>query len=253
MRKCIIILSFIIFFIVIGVPIYYIWVNNNFVTNITYGIPELIYYSAQVIGSVFTVMAVCVALFGKEIRALYFNEHLKISLLDNGFYENLGDSSNDSNPVVHSYDTSLNISNDGAREVSDVQILLKEVFYRENSNGKFKRIVHYDNKSLYWSIPEKRKMQILVGDSVKMPLFKIYPEDSCQTPDRSAYSTLRMRIIGCRLDGKYSKKGNWKTVYQLQSNEKILKKIECEVEWDGKWCNRLTEMSDGISVNLKIQ
>lgn len=241
-----IIISFFIVIALIGVPIYYIWSTSD--NKLT--IPELIYYSAQVVGSVFTVMAVIVALFSKEIRAFYFNEHIKMSLIDDGFYENMGTTSNDPNPVVHSYDVTLSVTNDGSKEIKDFQILLKEVHFREN-NGKYKRIARFDNKPLYWSIPEKRKVPLLVGDSVSMPLFKIYPDDSCQTPDRSLYSYLRMRIIGCRLEDKYSKKGFWKSVYQIKSNEKILKDIECEVSWDGRWCNRLTEMSDCISVNLK--
>lgn len=231
-------------------PIALIWKYAAYDLTVGKNIPELIYYSTQVIGSMSTVAAVVIALFGKEIRALIFNEHVSLSLKNNGFVENLGNTQNSPNPIVQSYDCILSIKNDGAKEFSEIQVLLKEVYFKSSKTSKYKRIFNSDDKCLYWNIPENTKTQLLRGESKRLPLFRIYPEDSCQTPDRSTFSSLRMRIIGCKLEESFSKKGIWKTTYQLQSNEKVLCTFECEVEWDGNWCNRLTEMSDGLNVVL---
>lgn len=245
------ILIIVVVVVILAIPIFFVWDTAIIDVQKEYGKADIIFYTVQIIGALFTTFAVIVALFGKEIRSFIFWEHCELTLFNNGFVENLGATQNDVSPIVQSYDCFLKLHNNGAREISDVQILLKEVYWKDCNSTKFKRIASLDKK-LYWSIPENTKAQLLVGDSKKIPLFKIYPEDSCQTPDRSSSSSLRIRIIGCRLEEKYSKKGTWKTKYQLQSAEKVLKSFECIVDWNGVWCNRLTEMSDAISAKINI-
>lgn len=240
----------IIILILIGLPLFFTWAYSNINYEREYGMPELVYYTTGIIGSIATFFAVVIALFSKEIRAFIFSEHCKLSLLGKGFTENKGKTQDDPCPVVQSYDCTLQIKNDGSKEISNIQILLKEVHFREDEKSKFK-LIHKLNKTLYWNVPDNTETQLLLRDVKTIPLFKIYPEDSCQTPDRSSYSFLRMRIIGCKLDEKYSRRGEWKTVYQLQSNEKILVKFECTVSWNGTWCSRLTEMVDCVDAKLK--
>ena len=115
---------------------------------------------------------------------------------------------------------------------------------------KFRKIASLQNRTIFWANPDNIKTQLLVNDNKIVPIFKIYPDGSCQTPDQSTSSSLNIRIIGYRLDEKYSKKGVWQTKYQLQSNDKILATFECVVEWNGKWCNRYTEMSKCVNAEL---
>ncbi len=231
-------------------PVYFTWHNSNLDFDKEYGMADLVYFTTSILGSFATLLAVAVALFGKEIRAFIFSEHCKLSLQADGFSENKGRTQDDPCPVVQSYDCTLQIKNDGSKEISNIQIILKEVYYKSDNKSKYK-LIRRLNKSLYWNAPGKTEMQLLLRDVKTIPLFIIYPEDSCQTPDRSTYSFLRMRIIGCKLEEKYSQKGEWKTVYQLQSNEKILEKFECTVSWNGTWCSRLTEMEDCVDAKLK--
>lgn len=235
----------------VGVPIYYTWTSSAINHDCEYGLPDLIRYTTQIVGSFATFIAVVVALFGKEIRAYIFNEHCKLSLVNDGFTENLGVTKDALNPMAQSYDCTLLIKNDGSKEISDLQIFLKEVHYKYNSTvKKFKPLHKFENKRLYWNVPENLTTQLLLKDKKTMPLFKIYPEDSCQTPDRSVYSSLRMRIIGCTLDEKCSKYGIWRTVYQIQSSERVLETFECIIEWDGKWFNRISEMADCVTAKI---
>ena len=230
--------------------VFSIWKFSTVDCNREYGIAELIYYTSQVIAMFATSAAVIIALFGNEIRNLFFHEHLKIFLTNSGISENLGLTRNNPNPQVQNYDCFLTLTNDGSKEITDCQILLKEVHYKDSADKKFKRIHSFENKALYWSSPETTYIVLLINDSRKIPLFKIYPDDSCQTPDNSLSASLRMRIIGCTLNSNYCKKGVWKTVYQVRAEDKILKTFELTFEWDGVWCNRYSEMSERVSVKL---
>lgn len=250
LKKIGIALLVIAFLALVGTMVFCIWRFCSIDYNKTYGIGDLIYYTSQVIAMFATSAAVIIALFGKEIRNMFFHERLKVFLTNGGISENLGPTRNDPNPQAQNYDCFLTLTNDGSKEITDCQILLKEVHYKDAADKKFKRIYSFENKALYWRSPETTSIDLLVNDTRKIPLFKIYPDDSCQTPDNSLSTSLRMRIIGCTLNNKYSKKGVWKTVYQVRAEDKILKTFELIFEWDGVWCNRYSEMSERISIKL---
>lgn len=70
-KRKIIIMSWvilIIFFFIMVALIVSMWKYSHFWAEKTYGIPELLYYSTQIIGVFATTAAVIVALFNREIR-----------------------------------------------------------------------------------------------------------------------------------------------------------------------------------------
>ncbi|MBQ0161521.1 MAG: hypothetical protein KBT28_12980 [Bacteroidales bacterium] len=228
-----------------------VWKYSSIQCHKLYGIPELLYYSTQIIGVFATVAAVIVALFGREIRRYIFREKVKIHLYDGGFREMLGDTINTPTPSAQSYDCSLVIENACSKELEGIQIILNEVSYQPDLNSKLRKIKTHYSKALYWRTVENTSTDIGVEDSKRIPLFKIYPAESCQTPDNSQSSSLSMRIIGVQLTDKNNKKGVWKTQYQIRTKSKILKTFEATVQWNGEWCSRYTEMSENVSINIK--
>ena len=228
-----------------------IWYSSDYCINKKYGIPELIYYSTQVIAAISTAVAVIVALFGREIRSSIFKEKVQISLVNGGIKEYLGETANTTKPEAQNYDCSLLITNDCSREIDDLQIFLQEVKFKHESNAKYKKLVSFENKALYWRTPEQLSTFLGVDDSRRIPLFKIYPKASCQTPDSSKASDLRMRLIGYQMPAKYYAKGIWYAKYQIRTKRRVLKSFEITVQWNGEWYNRYSEMVDVVNVNIK--
>ncbi len=221
-------------------------------SNEAYGILEWVYYITQPIMLLVTASAVFVALFGNEIRSLFIKEHCNVSLVNSGFYENLGRQNNTPNPVAQSYDCTISIKNDGSQEIERCEVILKSVYYKVKSEDKYKRIFSSEHKALYWNVPENRVISIVQNEVRNMPLYKIYPEASCQTPDDTRKSRMQMKVIGCGIEEKYSKKGIWKTEYEIHSQSKILCIFEVIAEWNGVWCNRSTEMDDHVSATINV-
>lgn len=58
----------------IGVPIFYTWYGVSINETQQYGIPELVYYSSQIVGSFATLAAVVYALFGESFRNYIYRE-----------------------------------------------------------------------------------------------------------------------------------------------------------------------------------
>lgn len=228
-----------------------VWHYSESCLNKSYGIPELIYYSTQVIVAFATTAAVIVALFGREIRSYIFKEKVQISLVNGGIKEFLGETANTAKPEAQNYDCSLLITNDGSKEIEDLQMFLLEVKYKSDSGAKYKKLVGFENKTLYWRTPEQVSTFLGIDESKRIPLFKIYPKASCQTPDSSKASDLRMRLIGYQLPAKYYAKGVWYAKYQLRTKRRVLKTFELTVQWNGEWYNRYSEMVDVVNVNIK--
>ena len=228
-----------------------VWSYSNYCMNKEYGVPELIYYSTQIIAAVSTAAAVIVALFGREIRSSIFKEKVQISLVNGGIKEYLGDTANTPKPEAQNYDCSLLISNDCSREIEDLQIFLQEVKFKQDSNAKYKKLVSFENKALYWRTPEQLSTFLGVDESKRIPLFKIYPKASCQTPDSSNTSDLRMRLVGYQMPAKYYTKGIWYAKYQIRTKRRVLKTFEMTVQWNGEWYNRYSEMVDVVNVNIQ--
>ena len=253
-QKCKRIIIVVVIVLSIAIPVamtWGIWHYGNVDIKHSYGVPELIYFSSQVFAMYATLFAVIVALFGKEIYHVFFHENLKVYLTNNGISENLGSSTHSPNPKAQSYDCKLTLQNCGSKEIVGCQILLKEVLFKKHNEKKYKPIVNFENKPLYWFDPDRLVFNLLANDSISIPLFKIYPENSCSTPDESTISPLRMSIMGCGLSDKYRHDGMWKTIYQVRAQDKIFCELELNFSWDGEWCDRYSEMVDKVEVKLK--
>lgn len=249
-KKIFIIISLI---LILAIPISVLWFYGNISSERQYGIPDLIYFTSQLVVALATLLAVVVALFGDYIKSLIYGEKCDVCLVNDSFIENLAQTVNSASPEAQHFDCLLRITNSGSREIVDCQILLKEVKFRREQGKKYKVLKSMDYKPLYWSYRSVLKQDLVVGDKRTIPLYIIYPKDSCQTPDDSSSSPLRIRIIGCQLDNNYATKpGSWITSYVVQSSSKILCSFEVEVWWDGTWHNRISEMSSSVSAKLKI-
>ena len=130
---------------------------NNVDEKKTYGIPELIYYFSQPIGILGTFIAIVVAIFGTEIKNLFFSPKCIVDLVGDGFDEDLGHTISTANPSAQFYKCTMRLKNTGSKELIDLQLVLKEVLFV--SNGKNKKINRSEN-TIFWINPEIKKINL---------------------------------------------------------------------------------------------
>lgn len=121
-----------------------------------YGLPEIIYYVSQPIGVLGTFLAVFVALFGNEIKNKLFAPRCTVSIIEDGFTEELGTTSSSTSPEAQLYKCTLLFENTGSKELSDMQLIIKEISYSEDKK-KYKKISRSIEPILYWTQPEVKK------------------------------------------------------------------------------------------------
>lgn len=214
-----------------------------------YGIVELIYYWLQPLSVLGTFLALLVAIFGTEIKNMFFSPKCKAYLLGDGFEEDLGQTALTSSPCAQLYKCSLILKNTGSKELTELSLVLKEVNY-VNGKGKLKKINKNDN-TIFWIDPAIKMINLRVTEQREIIVARILPEASEGTPDNSKKSPLRLSITGVSLNTNHNQKGTWVVKYYLQTPHKKIKVFQITFSWSGKWCSRITEMANEVSSELK--
>lgn len=223
--------------------------KNQVDSSKSYGIAELVYYYTQPIGTLGTFTAIIVALFGVEIKNKFFSPKCEVSLPDDGFNEYLGENISSNSPKAQFYHCTMLLKNTGSKELIDLQLVIKDVYYI-NSNNKQKKINKVSDTILYWNKPEIKKINLREKEKKEIIISRIYPEAVAGTPDNQKRSPLRFSISGINLDTSCCKKGKWRVIYSLQTPHKIIKTIKVEFSWSGNWCDRMTEMTNEVEVKI---
>ena len=211
--------------------------------------PEIIYYLSQPLGVIGTFLALLVAIFGTEIKNMFFSPKCQVYILGDGFDEDLGQTVSTSAPVAQMYKCALVLKNTGSKELTDLSLVVKEVHFI-GENGKSKKISRFEN-TLFWLNPEIKKINLREKEERELIVARVWPEASEGTPDNSSKSPLRFSITGINLDSKYNQKGKWIVKYSLQTPHKIIKTFEISLSWTGKWWSRINEMTNELTSELK--
>ena len=214
-----------------------------------YGIPEIAYYILQPLSVLGTFLALLVAIFGTEIKNMFFSPKCKVCIAGDGFDEDLGPTASTSSPMAQMYKCAVGLENMVSKEITDLSLVVKEVHF-VNENGKSKKISRSEN-TLFWLKPEEKKVNLRETEQRELIIARVLPEASEGTPDNSSKSPLRFSITGFNLVSKYNKKGKWVVKYSLQTPRKIIKIFNISLSWSGKWCSRINEMTNEVTSELK--
>lgn len=204
----------------------------------------------SIIGSLGTVAAVVVALFKDEIMGSLFHPHIIVDRNDEGDGTGLIEikDQNEGTLKVKYYECCVRISNTGNRPTDECEVKLIGVRY-SMSNGKWKDIMK-DTKHVDWSYLED-VTTLLTDECKKLPLFRIYPDNSEGTPDNRMKSSKRIHLFGFAMENKFQRKGRWIFSYKICSSRKEYCTFDVDVNWSGTWCDRINEMKDEITIKLE--
>jgi hypothetical protein len=211
----------------------------------------------SIIGAVATLFATMVALFKEDIKKLYEYASLDISFKDgNSLFEILdSDSNGNSMPggtlLAKKYEIIINISNNGKLAARTCQIYLEQLSYK-NSSYPAPKELQSSNKPLSWigktesaiTIPSKAKSFVSIVEILS-------PESEIVQTSDNGIGKPQIRIAGTDilLDSYH---GQYDCKFVIYSENATPKEFKLELNWNGQWHRRLTEMKNCISVNSKI-
>lgn len=198
-----------------------------------------------------SVSVAILALFRDEIMGWIHPENCDFKLQGvNGFEEKLDE--NDNSPVVRYYAGDLLISNVSKREIEGFQIIIKEATYASKTDlSRKKKLRILNNGTMYWGENSIYETTLQSQGECWMPLFRIFPAADMASPDGTNPSKLRLAIMGVKVVEPNVTHCEWAVRYQLRSRRGIIKTVELNVDWDGQWSSRKTEMDNHLKVTLK--
>lgn len=219
----------------------------------TYGALEAVYYISSSLLTIFTFLAIIVAIWGNDIRNFFNREKCTVEIEDDSFHEDINGQEDANNITAKRYYGNLLIKNTGNREIEDCQVRITRITYRNGKNEKENKLSLQNDVALWVNSQRDVTVTILPGDSKLINIINVFPDSTSQTPDNAnqKMKPRRLETRGYPLKDKYSKRGVWSINYKICTPHKTLKNILVTVTWDGVWHNRETEMNNALNINLK--
>ena len=234
--------------ILLVAPIICIWVWGCEKSPID--VPQLLYYTYCVLGSIATACTVIYALFSYKIKDFLYSEEIEVCIDEDGFKEDVVNE-DEADVKVEKYHCDLLLKNIGAKPVKKCELRITSITHKTaNKSGKSKNLMPKELSFLRVPICGEAKNSILERQSLLTPILSIIPETKAGTPANDETTPLHLEILGHNFNGSNANQGSWCIKYTLQTSDKIIKNFEVNLSWTGQWRGRLTEMKNEITIKI---
>jgi hypothetical protein len=216
------------------------------------------YYTriVSLIGAAATILATLVALFKEDIKKLYEYASLGIDFKHKDFIteiletETSGNSANgNSNLTAKKYEIVINVNNKGKLAARSCQIYLEHLSLK-NSNYPQPKEFQTTGKPLQWI--GKTDLNIIIPSTAKsyVSILEILsPESEIVASESTSKSQLKPQIKIAGLDiSTQNLNAVYYCIFMIYSENAKPLELKLEINWNGKWEQRLTEMKNCITV-----
>ncbi len=210
----------------------------------------------RAVAAIATFLAVIVALFKEDIRRIWDNVNLSIELNSDKIEEvlesmKIGKVGDTSPPILKAeyYYSQIVIVNNGTKPAKEAQLYVEKIIFT-NPSGSNREIEVVGRPSL-WEYESEVKTMIPPSGRKKCNIITINAPQKISKPDGEALDEGVLLRIGETLLKQDFHKGKIEIQLAVYSESCRAKKFVLNLSWDGKWHNRLSEMSRSLTVELK--
>lgn len=211
--------------------------------NVDFSQLEVLRLMLMFLGSLLTLLAVIVSLEKESLLNYLHPVKLEVVMSDDG----LSEDADLEQTIVKAteYSGILSIVNNSAAPAMDVTLEIINVSYKQGSNYK---PFHLTRNCFVNLNGNNRPIDIHSKRNHLAHLFSISAPNAKSTPDKTQENAPTLVLFGLE-NMSLPKKTNWQIKYRL-SHSKGAFDIVLEIEWDGSWKNRKSEMQTCCSVKL---
>lgn len=214
----------------------------------------------SVIGAVATILATLVALFKEDIKRLYEYASLEVDFKHKDYIteiletETSGSSSNgNSNLTAKKYELIIYVNNKGKLAARSCQIYLEHLSVKNSSYPQPKEF-QTTGKPLQWI--GKTDHNIIIPSTAKtfVSIVEILsPQSEIVAAETTNKSQLKPQIKIAGLDiATQNLNAVYFCTFMIYSENAAPVEFKLELNWNGKWEHRLTEMKNCITVKSEI-
>lgn len=216
----------------------------NYISMSFKDIMELI---LMALGSLGTFGAVFVALFRDDIIRLFKKVKFDFSLLSDSFIELTEGPVNEIKAI--SYYNNVIIQNTGNLYANNCELYLESA-QLYNDQGKVCNSIVPDNEPINWST-----QTTLIGVPIKgkkaLKLFELFEPEHSSDPSGAINASVPIfQFLGVK-ENVISGKGTWKLIYCLMCQDTEPFRFCVNINWNGEWRNRKTDMENQLTIKLE--
>lgn len=211
----------------------------------------------SIFGTVVTFLAVLAALLKEDIRKLWDYVSFEVVFRDEGNFVELLDnetsmsSTSDKNyKKASKYECVLTIRNNGSISAKNCEIYLEQLQFRNNGYPAAQEIksprtaLQWNNNSESILIPPKGKAHVSVVELIS-------PSQQSVTNENPSANTRPNIKIGNIESPPDFTNGIWEARFIIYSENSNAKEVTVELNWNGNWENRLTDLTKHLTIQIK--
>lgn len=220
--------------------------------------PEYYNLIIGIISGIVTFFAVIVALFKEDIRQLWVYSKFEANFEDdNKLSEKLkaekretSSESGTNHYEAEKYELIVIVENKGNMTAKNCEIYLDKLQF---SGEEFpeKQNIKITNSSLDWNGENEKKLIIPPKGKKSIMLIELVEPENQSSPSGESRHKQSELYIGGVYNPKEFKKGKWEASFILYSDDSKPYYFVLELDWNGKWEQRFSEMKKCLKINLK--
>jgi len=212
------------------------------------------YYGLMIssISAIVTFLAVVIALFKEDIRKWWEYSRVEASIPNESFYEILKNNIDSSvQPLeAEKYDCKIQIFNSGNISAMGLEVQLESLIYSGVDFPTPQNIETYGH-SIYWNGQKELKINLPPEGKKSISILELIAPEQQSSPEGEDVSIpCQLNIAGIENSKDYSK-GKWTASFAIFSTNAKPIRFQIEIDWNGRWEKRVTEMRNHLKIELK--
>ena len=205
--------------------------------------------------AIVTFLAVIVALFKEDIRKLWVFSKIQVSIPDESFHEVLRKNTSESESnnqalEAEKYHCKIQIQNNGNITAQDVEIYLESLTHTSHDYPNPQQIDTL-GLPLNWGSNKENRINIAPEGKQELCIVELKAPENQSIPDGENDLVPPKLIIAGNENNSNFTKGKWIAEFAIFSSNAKPVRFKVQVNWNGKWENRATEMNPNLSIEIK--
>lgn len=216
------------------------------------------YYSIVVnsISAFVTFLAVIIALFKEDIRKLWEFSKITVTIPSESFFEVLNSSignteDNISRPLeAIKYYCNIEVCNSGNISAMGLEIQLESLTF-SSPDFTTPQMIETSSKSISWNNQNESKINLSPEGRKIISIIELSaPEQQSSPGGNNTTLPSKLNFAGISNNSDFIR-GKWVGSFAIFSTNAKPTRFKIEIDWNGRWQSRATEMRSNLRIDLK--
>lgn len=203
-----------------------------------------------------TFLAVIIALFKEDIRKIWEYSKIQVSIPKENFFEilnsSIGHTTDNSNQPLEAikYNCKIEIYNSGSISAMGLEMQLESLVYT-GSDYPTPQIIETLGQSINWNGLNETKINLPPEGKKALSILELSaPEQQSSPTGQNVLIPAKLVIANIDNNSDF-KKGKWTAAFAIFSTNAKPVRFKIEIDWNGRWQMRATEMKNNLKIDLK--